>query len=43
MDFQHVDKFASNALSILESARMPWHDVRNFVALLTGCGVEDCE
>lgn len=29
MDFQHVDNFVSNALSILESARMPWHDVRS--------------
>ncbi|KAJ7071352.1 hypothetical protein C8F01DRAFT_429874 [Mycena amicta] len=27
MDFQNVYNFASNALSSLESARMPWHDV----------------
>ncbi|KIY68459.1 phospholipase D/nuclease [Cylindrobasidium torrendii FP15055 ss-10] len=27
MDFQEVKEFASNSLSNLESARMPWHDV----------------
>ncbi|KAJ7127892.1 hypothetical protein C8R44DRAFT_100509 [Mycena epipterygia] len=27
MDFQNVYNYASNALSSLESARMPWHDV----------------
>lgn len=27
MDFQDVYDYASNQLSILESARMPWHDV----------------
>lgn len=27
MDFQNVYNYASNALSILDSARMPWHDV----------------
>ena len=27
LDFQQVDKYAGNTLSILESARMPWHDV----------------
>lgn len=27
LDFQHVDNYASNAVSILETARMPWHDV----------------
>ncbi|KAL5521881.1 hypothetical protein ACEPAF_1725 [Sanghuangporus sanghuang] len=27
LDFQHVDKFVGNAVSILETARMPWHDV----------------
>ncbi|KZW01475.1 phospholipase D/nuclease [Exidia glandulosa HHB12029] len=26
-DFQQVDNFASNQLSILETGRMPWHDV----------------
>ena len=27
MDFQNVFNYASNGLSILDSARMPWHDV----------------
>ncbi|KZT40944.1 phospholipase D/nuclease [Sistotremastrum suecicum HHB10207 ss-3] len=27
LDFQHVDNYVSNAISILESPRMPWHDV----------------
>lgn len=27
MDFQNVPDYASNALSVLDSARMPWHDV----------------
>jgi hypothetical protein len=27
MDFHDVYNYASNQLSILESARMPWHDV----------------
>ncbi|EJC99464.1 phospholipase D [Fomitiporia mediterranea MF3/22] len=27
LDFQQVDKFVGNAVSILETARMPWHDV----------------
>lgn len=27
MDFQNVGDFASNALDILDFARMPWHDV----------------
>uniref|UniRef100_A0A0W0EW24 Phospholipase n=1 Tax=Moniliophthora roreri TaxID=221103 RepID=A0A0W0EW24_MONRR len=27
MDFQSVGNYASNAISIQESARMPWHDV----------------
>lgn len=27
MDFKDVNQFASNTLSVLESARMPWHDV----------------
>ncbi|THU96802.1 phospholipase D/nuclease [Dendrothele bispora CBS 962.96] len=27
MDFQNVGDYASNQLSLLESARMPWHDV----------------
>ena len=26
-DFQEVQDFASNQLSILETGRMPWHDV----------------
>ena len=27
LDFQNVYEYANNALSILETARMPWHDV----------------
>lgn len=27
MDFQEVSNFASNSLSIIDSPRMPWHDV----------------
>ena len=27
LDFQTVDHFASQQVSILETARMPWHDV----------------
>ncbi|KAG8990617.1 hypothetical protein FRB93_003164 [Tulasnella sp. JGI-2019a] len=27
MDFQQVDNFVSNEVSILETGRMPWHDV----------------
>ncbi|TDL24340.1 phospholipase D/nuclease [Rickenella mellea] len=27
MDFKQVENFADNALSVLQSARMPWHDV----------------
>ncbi|TFK95611.1 phospholipase D/nuclease [Pterulicium gracile] len=27
MDFQNVFNYASNAISVLESPRMPWHDV----------------
>ncbi|KAG8918055.1 hypothetical protein FRC00_012926 [Tulasnella sp. 408] len=27
MDFQQVDNFVSSQISILETARMPWHDV----------------
>ncbi|EKM74848.1 hypothetical protein AGABI1DRAFT_132820 [Agaricus bisporus var. burnettii JB137-S8] len=33
MDFRDVYNYASNQLSILESARMPWHDVH-----MTFCG-----
>ncbi|KAJ6550871.1 phospholipase D [Mycena vulgaris] len=32
MDFQNVYNYASNALSSLESARMPWHDVHMTLA-----------
>ncbi|KAF7358545.1 Phospholipase [Mycena venus] len=32
MDFQNVYNYASNALSGLESARMPWHDVHMTLA-----------
>ncbi|PVG02432.1 phospholipase D/nuclease [Serendipita vermifera] len=28
MDFQQVDNFASNAVSILQTPRMPWHDAK---------------
>ncbi|KAG8689912.1 hypothetical protein FRC11_014925 [Ceratobasidium sp. 423] len=27
LDFQQVDNYASNQVSLLETARMPWHDV----------------
>lgn len=27
LDFQQVDQFVSNQISILEAPRMPWHDV----------------
>jgi hypothetical protein len=27
IDFQHVDNYVSNAISIMETPRMPWHDV----------------
>lgn len=27
MDFQNVQNYVSNGLSVVESARMPWHDV----------------
>lgn len=30
LDFQHVQNYASNMVSILESPRMPWHDVRPY-------------
>ncbi|THG95529.1 hypothetical protein EW145_g7942, partial [Phellinidium pouzarii] len=32
LDFQHVDKFASNALSVLDTPRMPWHDIHMTIA-----------
>ncbi|KAF7314957.1 Phospholipase [Mycena indigotica] len=38
MDFQNVYNYASNALSNLENARMPWHDVH---MTLTGPSVLD--
>ncbi|KAF7304896.1 Phospholipase [Mycena kentingensis (nom. inval.)] len=38
MDFQNVYNYASNALSSLENARMPWHDVH---MTLTGPSVLD--
>ena len=28
VDFQHVDHYVSNTISILEQPRMPWQDVR---------------
>lgn len=27
LDFQQVDNYVNNAVSILETPRMPWHDV----------------
>ena len=27
LDFEHVDNYVSNAVSIMETPRMPWHDV----------------
>ncbi|CAK9780379.1 unnamed protein product [Cutaneotrichosporon oleaginosum] len=38
MDFQTVDKYASNELCILEAGRMPWHDTS---LTLSGPIVED--
>ncbi|BEI91124.1 uncharacterized protein CcaverHIS019_0311940 [Cutaneotrichosporon cavernicola] len=38
MDFQTVEKYASNELCILEAGRMPWHDTS---LTLTGPVVED--
>ncbi|KAF6747521.1 phospholipase D [Ephemerocybe angulata] len=38
MDFKDVYNYASNTLSILDSARMPWHDVH---MTLTGSAVLD--
>jgi phospholipase D1/2 len=32
LDFQDVPNYASNAVSILETARMPWHDVHMTLA-----------
>lgn len=32
MDFQDVGNYVSNSLSILETARMPWHDVHMTLA-----------
>lgn len=28
LDFKDVKNYVSNGLSIIETARMPWHDVR---------------
>lgn len=33
LDFQQVDHFVNNAVSILETPRMPWHDVDRFFRL----------
>ncbi|KAG1734909.1 uncharacterized protein EDB91DRAFT_1056622 [Suillus paluster] len=33
LDFQNVDNYVSNAVSIMETPRMPWHDVH-----MTMCG-----
>lgn len=33
-DFEHVDDYASNKISVLEQPRMPWHDVRRHIILL---------
>jgi phospholipase D1/2 len=33
MDFQAVDHFISNQVSVLEIPRMPWEDVRLFFPL----------
>ncbi|KAG9018728.1 hypothetical protein FRB90_010196 [Tulasnella sp. 427] len=39
MDYVKVDNYSSNQISILETGRMPWHDVHmSFV----GSAVEDC-
>ncbi|KAG8952526.1 hypothetical protein FRC00_006757, partial [Tulasnella sp. 408] len=39
MDFQQVDNYVSNQISILETGRMPWHDVH---LSLVGDAVADC-
>ncbi|KAG8908860.1 hypothetical protein FRC01_007243, partial [Tulasnella sp. 417] len=39
MDFQQVDNYVSNQISILETGRMPWHDVH---LSLVGSAVADC-
>lgn len=31
LDFQDVQNYVSNAVSILETPRMPWHDVSRFL------------
>lgn len=33
LDFQQVDNYVSNQVSILEAPRMPWHDVREVMEL----------
>ena len=33
MDFREVYNYASNTLSTLDTARMPWHDVRSLLVL----------
>lgn len=38
MDFQQVDNYVSNQISILEVGRMPWHDVH---MSFTGDAVQD--
>ncbi|KAG9029137.1 hypothetical protein FRB95_005641 [Tulasnella sp. JGI-2019a] len=32
LDFQQVDNYVSNQVSILDTARMPWHDLHSMVA-----------
>lgn len=37
-DFQNVSNYVSETISVLESPRMPWQDVRRFVSLSFGGG-----
>jgi phospholipase D1/2 len=42
MDFHNVPDFSNNDLSILESARMPWHDASWFPFELISLGLTTC-
>lgn len=41
-DFESVDDYASNKISVLEQPRMPWHDVRSHLCQFGYHGVSDC-
>ncbi len=38
MDFQNVGSYVSETISVLESPRMPWHDVRLLLVFLSFIG-----